>query len=149
MKRITVVAFGTLIFALAGSSASAQTEKETLASKDKQVYETIKNHDVKGFESLLTDDSIIVQGAEIQTKQAMSRIVGDTQAGTLNVTLEDVQVFMPVSDAAIVTFKSKRDFVDPSGKHETTEMRESTLWVKKNGKWLSAFHDFSPLVGQK
>jgi hypothetical protein len=77
----------------------------------------------------------------------MVRQMQDPHGGkVVNFGFDNVQVFTPSADTAMLTYVNNREDVDASGKHTKAKLREYTVWVKKNGKWLSAFHEFgSPI----
>jgi hypothetical protein len=52
------------------AAAGAQTTKDTLIDKETQIYEAVKKQDSKTFASLLTDDSVVVWGAEVESRDA-------------------------------------------------------------------------------
>jgi ketosteroid isomerase-like protein len=132
------------------AAAGAQTTKDTLINKEKQIYEAVKKQDSKTFASLLTHDSVVVGGAEVSTRDDMIRQLQDPHGGRIvSFGLDNVQVFTPSADIAILTYVNNREDVDTSGKHSKAKLRESTVWVKKNGKWLSAFHEFGSPIDDK
>ena len=127
----------------------AQTLKEALVAQDKHIYDAIAKGDANTFSSLLTDDSIIVIGNGVVTKADQVKQFTEKNAGRLeSITFEDEQAYSPAPNTAILTYNSKRDVVDSSGKHTTYAFRESTVFVKKNGKWLSAFHQIAQPMSQ-
>ena len=134
--------FALLLLTIASAiGASAQTTKELLLAKETQIYDAIKKHDAKAFGNLVTDDLIIVYGTDIITKQEMMQQMSDPKGGQLDsIKFENVQASTPTPGTAILTYTSRREGVDSDGKHMKAEFRESTVFVKKNGAWLSAFH---------
>ena len=129
-----------LMITLIGAT-QAQTLKEALVAQDKHIYDAIAKGDANTFSSLLTDDCIIVVGNGVMTKADQMKQFTEKNAGRLeSITFEDEQAYSPAPNTAILTYNSKRDGVDSSGKHMTYAFRESTVFVKKNGKWLSVFH---------
>ena len=145
-SRISVCV--SLLITLIGAT-QAQTLKETLVAQDKHIYEALAKGDANTFSSLLTDDCIIVFGNDVMTKADQMKQFTDKNTGKLeSVTFEDEQAYSPAPNTAILTYNSKRDVVDSSGKHTTYAFRESTVFVKKNGKWLSAFHQIAQPMSQ-
>jgi ketosteroid isomerase-like protein len=138
-----------LLTIASGISASAQTTKELLLAKETQIYDAIKKHDAKAFDKMATDDLIVVFGTDIISKQDMMRQMSDPKGGQLdNISFENVQAYTPTPGTAIITYTSRRESVDSSGKHIKAEFRESTVFVKKNGTWLSAFHEIGQPINQ-
>jgi ketosteroid isomerase-like protein len=130
-------------------ATQAQTLKEALVAQDKDIYDAFIKGDANTFSSLLTDDSIAVIGNGVMTKADMMKQFTEKNTGRLvSITFEDEQAYSPAPNTAILTYNSKRDEVDSSGKHTTYAFRESTVFVKKNGKWLSAFHQISQPMSQ-
>ena len=137
-----------LLITLIGAT-QAQTLKEALVAQDKHIYDVIAKGDANAFSSLVTDDCIIVVGNGVMTKADQMKLFTEKNTGRLeSIAFEDEQAYSPAPNTAILTYISKRDVVDSSGKHTTYAFRESTVFVKKNGKWLSAFHQIAQPLSQ-
>ena len=145
-SRIVVCVW--LVITLIGA-IQAQTLKEALVAQDKHIYDAIAKGDANAFSGLLTDDSIVVVGSGVMTKADQMKMFTENNTGRLeSITFADEQAYSPAANTAILTYNSKRDVVDSTGKHTTYAFRESTVFVKKNGKWLSAFHQIAQPTSQ-
>lgn len=132
-----------LVITLIGRT-QAQTLKEALVTQDKHIYDAIAKGDANTFNNLLTEDSMFVSGNGVMTKaDQMKHFKENNNRRLESITFEDEQAYSPAPNTAILTYNSKRDVVDSSGKHKRYTFRETTVFVKKNGKWLSAFHQIA------
>jgi hypothetical protein len=120
-----------------GSSAAANSLEEMLIAREKEVWELIKKKDGAGFASYLAEDQLYVNSTGVHSKAEAVKGIGEGD-GPPELTLDDWKVLMIDKDAAIVTYKAtpKAMACGP----EPVAQRNSTVWVKRNGKWLALFH---------
>ena len=128
-----------------GSSAAANSLEETLIAREKEVWERIKKKDGAGFATYLAEDQIYVKDKGVHTKA--ETVKGISEADAADLTLDDWKVLMIDKDAAVVTYKAtpKAMACGP----EPVAQRNSTVWVKRGGKWLAVFHQDTNVVSGK
>ena len=119
-----------------GSGAAANSLEEMLIAREKEVWERIKKKDGAGFASYLAEDQIYVNGTGVYSKAETVKDIG--VGGPPDLTLDDWKVLMIDKDAAIVTYKATPKAMACGPEH--VAQRNSTVWVKRNGKWLAVFH---------
>ena len=72
--------------------------------------------------------------------------VAMAEQGTARVTgfsFSDEEVFFPIDDVAILTYKVRQSF-EVDGMPQEMTCYDSTTWVKRDGKWLAAAHTETP-----
>jgi hypothetical protein len=127
--------------ATGGSSAADNPLEAMLIAREKEAWEQIKKKNAQGFAGYLAEDQIYVTGDGVHSKA--ETIKGVTEAGPAEITFSDWKVLMVDKDAAIVTYTTKSGAAVACGPEPVTQ-RESTVWVKRGGKWLAVFHQDTP-----
>lgn len=111
--------------------------EEMLIAREKEVWENIKRKDVKSFADFLADDQIYVTGDGAHSKaETLQGVSGST---TAELTLDEWKVVPVDNNNALVTYRVTVKGTD-NGKEMSVVTRETTLWTKRNGKWLAIFH---------
>lgn len=127
------------------NAAGAAKPAETVAAdepvaREKQLWDALKRKDWDAFAAGLAEDQI-----EVEPSNVFDR------AGTLaavrgfdftHVTTSDYKATKFDDDATLVTYTVKGP--KPDGK--PFEEHASTIWVKRDGKWLAVFHHATPVM---
>jgi hypothetical protein len=113
------------------------TDAEAIA-KEKAAWEAIKNKDYDAFAKMLTDDAIEVLPGNVNDKTRMVANARDFEPG--EITFADWKVLRSDQGAVVVTYT-----VSYKGKYQgqefpTLSARSSSAWVKRDGKWMSIYH---------
>src|SRR5689334_21447432 len=144
MRKLVVVAagllmFGTLGFSQAGKGKNADVEAK-LTGAEKQMWEAWKNKDMGPFQQNLTDDTVMVDpGGVTQGKDKAVEFLSKNPCDVKSYSLGDMKVKWIDKDTALVTYKAESD-ATCGGQKTPPSVYAASLWVKKNGKWLGAFH---------
>jgi hypothetical protein len=121
----------------AAPTPSAKTSTEPVAddavAREKQVWDAIKKRDFDRFASFLAEDQIEVFGWGVHDKAASVESIKG--ADLANAVLSDFKTVKVDDDAVVVTY-----LVKGSGDLPPAGARASTVWVKRDGKWLAAYH---------
>lgn len=102
-------------------------------AREKQVWDAIKKKDYDRFASYLAEDQVEVFAWGVNDKAGS--INGVKQANLTSAALSDFKTLKVDDDVQVVTY-----MVKGSGDLSPTGARDSTVWVKRDGKWLAAFH---------
>jgi len=116
---------------------SANPLEAMLIAREKEVWGHIKKKNGQGFAGYLAEEQINVTKDGVHSKA--ETVKGITESGPPEITLSDWKVIMIDKDAAIVTYMTKIGAAVACGPEPVTA-RESTVWVKRGGKWLAIFH---------
>jgi uncharacterized protein (TIGR02246 family) len=147
MRNFVVLALGLLLFGAFGISQAAKGKnsdvEQKLMSMEKQMWEAWKNHDIAPFKQNMTDDVVLVgRDGIMQGKDKLADMMTKTPCDVKSYSLEDMKVNWVDKDAALLTYKVDVDAT--CGGQKAPSGYDSSLWVKKNGKWLTASHQGSP-----
>lgn len=103
---------------------------------EKALWETLKSKDYDGFAAFLAADSIEVEPNGVFDKAGS--VKGVQQVDLSKAQLSDFKSVPFDMDAALVTYLVKL----PS---PALPERHSTIWAKRDGKWLAVFHHGTPI----
>lgn len=141
MKR--AVAALTLV-AMTVAFASAQAQRETtdeteIVALEKKAFEAWKNKDKKFFEEHMAEDGQYLDQNGVGPKAQYIQAIIDNNCTVNSYALDKTKVTMLSKEVALLTYKYTYDIVC-GGKPEAGPLLASTLYVKRGGKWLIAFH---------
>ncbi len=103
---------------------------------EKALWETLKNKDYDGFAAFLAADSIEVEPSGVYDKAGS--VKGVSEVDFSKAQLSDFKSVPFDMDAALVTYVVKLPGPAPAERH-------STIWAKRDGKWLAVFHHGTPI----
>ncbi|MBA3805896.1 MAG: nuclear transport factor 2 family protein [Acidobacteria bacterium] len=129
-----------------GGSATGDNKLEAmLIAREKEVWGLIKKKDAVGFAAYLAEDQLYVNSQGVHSKAESVKGIG--AEGPSDLTLDDWKVIMIDKDAAIVTYRAtpKAEACGP----EPVAERNTTVWVKRGGKWLAVFHQDTTVASGK
>jgi len=143
-----------MVIAIAASSAAfGQTKmsKEENNSVETQIitmekagWEAWKNKNGGWFQTNLTDDYLLVNSGGVENK---SQVVKSTASDcdVKSYSLDNFKFIMLDKNSALITFTGMQDGVC-SGKTIPANVRASSVYVKRGGKWLNTFYTETPAV---
>lgn len=125
----------------ASANASTPTPSPAVADpaeRDRQAYEAVKRKDWDAYAAMLADEQLYVTGDGVYDKAAI--VEGIKKLDIKEYTLGDFKTINVSPDVVVVTFTARGNVtLDGKPLPEVTS-RESTAWVKRGDKWLSAYH---------
>jgi hypothetical protein len=119
--------------AAATEPKAAEPLSDDPVAREKQVWDALKKRDYDRFASYLAEEQIEVFAWGVNDKAGS--INGVKQANLTSAVLSDFKTLKIDDDVQVVTY-----MVKGSGDLSPTGARDSTVWVKRDGKWLAAFH---------
>lgn len=117
-------------------------ESTLVASEKRVIWEAVTKKEMKVLEDSLMDDYLDVSDVGVFTKQETLKLIPDLEVR--DYTLSEFRVLMLDRDAAVVTYKAVQHW-SINGQPGPTDVRASSVWVKRGGKWRVAFHQESAL----
>ena len=118
------------------TAAAAVTGPDPMAN-EKLVWDAIKSKNYDQFAALLAPDSIEVEPDGVHDKAAS--VKGVSMVDLSKAQLSDWKSVKVDNDAALVSY-----MVTIPGNKPPKE-RHSTIWAKRDGKWLAVYHQGTPL----
>lgn len=145
LARILVAIVATLTFASVcaaqcgpAAKATGDTESKLIAS-EKMIMDAISKNDSAGFKNLVSMDGWVVTSRGANKVGDIVQHLFDPNVKTTSYSIEEPKVMMLNPDMALLTYKSMWAGT-ANGKTESETSYDSTLWVKRNGKWWAVFH---------
>ncbi|MFN2511816.1 MAG: DUF4440 domain-containing protein [Pyrinomonadaceae bacterium] len=113
----------------------ATTGADPIAT-EKALWETLKRKDYDGFAAFLAPEAIEVEPTGVYDKAGS--VKGVSQFDFSRAELSEFKSVTFDADAALVTYHVKLPGPMPAERH-------STIWAKRDGKWLAVFHHGTPV----
>jgi uncharacterized protein (TIGR02246 family) len=150
MTRLIIVL---LLVAVAGSVSLGQTRRDSsiqaeIVALEKRAFEAWKNKDKKYFEENMSEDGqfLDLNGVGAKAQYVKAIIENNCTVGTY--ALDNTKVTTISKDVALLTYRYSHDAVC-GGNPEVSPIWASTMYVKRGGKWLIAFHQEIPAAPAK
>ena len=124
--------------ALGQMKRNDSVEAEIIAL-EKRAFEAWKNKDKKFFEEHMAEDAQYLDLNGVGAKAQYIQLIIENNCTVSRYSLDNTKVMMLSEDAALLTYKYSHDVVC-GGKPEASPLWASTVYVKRGGKWLIAFH---------
>ncbi len=121
----------------------AQSQR-LIISTEKKLWEAWKNKDVKPFKANLSADSIMISDMGVANKAAAIKDLEAMACEVKSYELSEMKVTFLNSSAALLTYKSTQD-ATCGGQAVPPAVWSSSAYVLRNGKWLAASHQETPV----
>src|SRR5882672_8416844 len=141
MKRsIIALALLTLVvtFALGQMKRDDSVEAQIVAL-EKRAFEAWKNKDRQFFEDHMAEGGQYLDLNGVGGKAQYVKAIIDNNCTVSTYALDNTRVTMLSKDVALLTYRYSHDAVC-GGSPEASPIWASTMYVKRGGKWLIAFH---------
>ncbi|HYG80515.1 MAG TPA: nuclear transport factor 2 family protein [Pyrinomonadaceae bacterium] len=123
------------------ASKPAEPAADDPVEREKQIWDAIKKRDYDRFGSFLAEDQLEVFAWGVNDKAASLRDI--RKADLSSAVLSDFRTVKVDDDAVVVRY-----LVKGSGDIRPAGERHSTVWVKRDGKWLAAYHQATTVKAQ-
>jgi hypothetical protein len=120
-----------------GNTPAAAGLEETLIAREKEVWEKIKKKDMQGFAAYLAEDQLYVGNRGVHSKA--DTLKSASEGVITELTLDEWKVLPINKDTALVTYRVRAKGT-ANGQDVASVTRESTVWARRDGKWLAVFH---------
>ena len=150
MKRsVIALALLTLIvpFALGQMKRNNSVEAQIVAL-EKKAFGAWKNKDRKFFEEHMFAAGQYLDSDGVGGKAQYVKAIIDNNCTVSRYSLDNTKVTMLGKDVALLTYRYAHDAVC-GGKPEASPLWASTVYVRRGGKWLIAFHQEIPAAQAK
>jgi hypothetical protein len=119
--------------------------EKALQSKEQLGWQAWKDKNVKPLEGIIPENSIDIADGTVTkgTKQILDGVASqDCQVNSYS--LSDFSYIWLDKDTVMMTYTANQD-ATCSGKKQAPKVLASSLWQKKGGKWISPFHQETPV----
>jgi len=124
-----------------GANDSVQTQLETM---EKQAWEAWKTKNGAFFQTLLSEDSIQVGSGGVANKATIVKDIASPMCEVRSYSMDNFQMIMMDKKTAMVTYKAMQD-ATCDGKILPASVWATSMYVKRDGKWVSNFHQETPV----
>jgi hypothetical protein len=122
-----------------GSDPDKAGAQEVVAL-EKRTWETAQHHDINAYANLLSDDFVLVnENGTSNKKQSVEDLKGIT---IYRYRLGDINVHDFSPNALMITYRVNVKLSFEGHMSDGVSYR-SSLWVKRQGRWLNAFYQAS------
>ena len=121
------------------------TTKRELLKLEKQYWNAIKERDSSTAISLSDDPCVVVgaQGASEVDRATLGKMLEGAKYELRDFAFGDVHMRQVSDDVVAVAYKVYEDLV-VDGEPVKLEAFDSSVWVRREGKWVCALHTESP-----
>lgn len=145
MKRsIIALALLTLVVTFAvGQMKRDDSVEVQIVALEKRAFEAWKNKDRKFFEDHMAEDGQYLDLNGVGGKAQYIKAIIENNCTVTTYSLDNTKVTMLNKEVALLTYRYAHDVVC-GGNREASPLWASTLYVKRSGKWMIAFHQEIP-----
>ena len=148
--RVTLVSMITLAVLMSVVPLCAennQAVENSLKTKEQAGWQAWKDKDPKAFADMIPDDVVnIADGTMSHGKPAIMQALSSGACAVNSFSLSDFSFQWVDKDAVMMTYTATQD-ATCNGKKQPGKVIASSLWVKKDGKWVSPFHQETTAEG--
>jgi hypothetical protein len=135
-KAIAVLSLVLLSFV----AAEAQTANEKMfMDMDKQAWDAFGKGDGKFFETFLSDDALLGGGMGFAGKAQAVKDISTKPCDLKSFSFANYKVTMLDANTALATYEATQD-VTCGGQKSADKVYATSVFVKRKGKWLAAYH---------
>lgn len=149
MRRITLIAIGFALL-LSGTQLYAQTNagvEKALQAKEQAGWQAWKDHNAKPFEEMLPENAInIADGMTTKGKAQIISTITSPGCDVESFALSDFSYLWLNRHTVLMTYTADQD-ATCSGQKTADKVIATSLWEKKDGKWVSPFHQETAAEG--
>jgi hypothetical protein len=120
--------------------------EQQIIALEKSFWQAIVDEDTDKAISLLDKKSLLTgaQGVNALTHSDYKKMAQMPNWKVHSFDLSDIHVSFPTPDVAAIAYKVSED-VTVDGEELSLKAADSSVWVKRNGKWLNVLHTESIL----
>lgn len=140
MKKI-IVSIMVILTSVAAVSAQ-KTDKSmdnALMAMEKQAWDAYIKKDGKFFGTFLTDDATLISEGGIASKAQSVNQISNHNCAFKNYSFNNFKTTMLDKDTALVTYEATQEGTC-GGQNMPGKVYASSVYVKRGGKWVGAFH---------
>ncbi|HSS19814.1 MAG TPA: DUF4440 domain-containing protein [Pyrinomonadaceae bacterium] len=114
-----------------------------VTAKEKAAWEAIQSKNYDGFAAMLDSDAIEITPTDVNEKAAT--LAGVKEFEPTDIAFSDWKVVHLDNDAVVVTYTTKVSGKFQGVPFKDQSARASSAWVNRDGKWVSVYHQETPI----
>lgn len=121
------------------------TTQDEIMDLERRFWQAVMDMDIDSAVALLDEHSMTVSARGIYYFEPTEykAMAMDGEARITSFEFSDERVIFPGPDVAIASYKAKQSFT-MGGKNHNMVVYDTTIWVKKRGKWVASAHTETP-----
>jgi hypothetical protein len=128
------------------SASKSSSAADDIEAGERQILAALQKGDMQAFGSLLADDAMEVTDHGVSSK---AQIIEELKGATLSdFTMTGMKVTAIDKDASLIAYRTTGKY-SVHGQSGTFDNWASTVWVKRNGKWLALLHQETPVMARQ
>ncbi len=136
----------TMLFAQSGMKGGKNAATERSIQKLETIlWQAWKDHSAGPFEEHLTSDSINLVGPSFRGRANIVNQITSDNCKVSSFSLSGFSYQWLDANSVIAIYEATEDGIC-GGEKLPAKVNASTVWVKRGGKWMSAFHQESPAM---
>ena len=151
MKR-SIIALALLILVVTfafGQTKRKDSVEAQIVALEKRAFEAWKNKDREFFEDHMSEAGQFLDLNGVGGKAEYVKAIIDNNCTVSRYSLDNTKVSMLSKDVALLTYRYTHDAVCGGNPPEASPLWASTVYIKRGGKWLIAFHQEIPAAQAK
>ncbi|HEY0459178.1 MAG TPA: nuclear transport factor 2 family protein [Pyrinomonadaceae bacterium] len=137
MKKVIAV-LSLILLSFIGAAAQTANEK-MFSDMDKQAWDAFGKGDGKFFETFLSDDTVLGGDNGFGNKAQSVKDISTKPCEVKSFSLANYKVTMLNADTALATYEATQD-TTCGGQKQPDKVFATSIFVKRKGKWLAAYH---------
>jgi hypothetical protein len=129
-----------------------QPSSKALVDLETKFWQSLVDEDADAALNLLDDPALMVSehGAMKFNHSDYKRMAEQGPIVVKSFKLSNIDVTFPKDDTAVLTYRVKQSLAQRGKSQEIKrEMADSSVWARKNGKWLCVMHTETPVTDGK
>ena len=137
MKKVIAV-LSLVLLSFVAADAQAANDKMFM-DMEKQAWDAFGKGDGKFFETFLSDDAQLGGNTGFGNKTQVVKDISTKPCDVKSYTFANFKVTMLDTNTALTTYEATQD-VSCGGKKQADKVYATSVFVKRKGKWLAAYH---------
>ncbi len=143
MMLMIAIGVSSVAFGQTKMSKDSKVEAQIIAL-EKAGWEAWKNKNAAWYQTNLAEDALQVNGGGVLNKSQILKITG-TDCEIKSFSLDNFKFLMLDKNSALITFTGMQNGVC-SGKTIPAKVHSTSVYVRRDGKWLNALYTETPAV---
>ncbi|MFT9639587.1 nuclear transport factor 2 family protein [Alcaligenes phenolicus] len=126
-----------------------QTQASDLIALEQRFWKALVDEDVEAATSMLDEPALMVSphGAFQFDHNGYKRMAEQGSMVVKSYELSDMNVVFPTEETAVLTYQVQQALSQRGqAEEEVQQMADSSVWTRKDGRWLCVMHTETPLA---
>ena len=139
---VSIIIQALLFFSPLTAKPGISVNEQLIAAEQRVIWEAVQRKQLRVLKDSLAEDYLDVSDVGVYTKTETLNLIPDLTLRDYK--LSNFRVMRTSTTVAIVTYEATQHWTI-KGQAGTSHVRATSVWVKRRGKWLIAFHQESTM----